>query len=246
MDRMLYLAMAGAKQTLTAQAVSSNNLANASTTGFRADFEALRAMQVFGPGLPTRVYAMAERPGVNFRQGAMEMTGNDLDLAINGDGFIAVQAPDGSEAYTRAGNLTLNANGMLMTGNGHPVLGNGGPVAVPQAEAMEIGVDGTISIRPVGQEANTLVQVDRIKLVNPPLDQLVKGEDGLLGTRDGTSAAPDALVRVTQGAIETSNVNALDEMINMITLQRNFELQVRAMRAAEDNDAAAAQLMRMT
>ena len=246
MDRMVYLAMSGAKQMLQAQAMAANNLANASTTGFRADLEAMRAMPLFGPGAPSRVYAMAERPGIDFKPGAIEQTGNDLDVAIQGDGFIAVQAPDGSEAYTRAGNLTLNANGMLQTGSGLQVLGNGGPIAVPPAETMQIGVDGTISIRPVGQAANTLAQLDRIKLVNPPLSQLTKGTDGLFHMKDGSTAPADAMVKVQQGALEASNVNSVSEMVNMITLQRNFELQVKAMHTAEQNDSAATQLMNMS
>ena len=245
MDRMVYLAMSGAKQMLQAQAMAANNLANASTTGFRADLEAMRAMPLFGPGAPSRVYAMAERPGVDFKPGAIEQTGNDLDIAIQGDGFIAVQAPDGSEAYTRAGNLTLNANGMLQTANGLPVMGNGGPIAVPPAESMQIGVDGTISIRPVGQEANTLAQLDRIKLVNPDLSQLTKGADGLFHMKDGSTAPADALVKVQQGALEASNVNTVSQLVNMITLQRNFELQVKAMHTAEQNDSAATRLINM-
>ena len=246
MDRMVYLAMSGAKQMLQAQAMAANNLANASTTGFRADLEAMRAMPLFGPGAPSRVYAMAERPGIDFKPGAIEQTGNDLDVAIQGDGFIAVQAPDGSEAYTRAGNLALNANGMLQTGSGLQVLGNGGPIAIPPAETMQIGVDGTISIRPVGQAANTLAQLDRIKLVNPPLSQLTKGTDGLFHMKDGSTAPADAMVKVQQGALEASNVNSVSEMVNMITLQRNFELQVKAMHTAEQNDTAATRLMNMS
>ena len=164
MDRMIYLAMSAAEQMMNGQALASHNLANANTVGFKADFEAARAMPVYGNGLPTRAYAMLERPGVSFAPGSIETTGNDLDVAVNGDGFIAVLAPDGSEAYSRAGDLQLSVNGQLMTGAGRPVLGNGGPIALPPAESVTIGVDGTISVRPVGQEASTLAQVDRIKL----------------------------------------------------------------------------------
>jgi flagellar basal-body rod protein FlgF len=242
---MVYLAMTGARQMLAQQAAASNNLANAATPGFRADLEAFRAMPVFGPGAPSRVYAMAERPAVNLTPGTLETTGNDLDLAVDGEGFIAVQAANGTEAYTRAGNLRMSGNGQLETGNGRPVLGNGGPIGIPPAEALVIGSDGTISIRPVGQGAETLAQVDRIKLVRPALRDLVKGEDGLFRLKNGANAEADASVRVVQGALETSNVNAVAEMINMITYQRNFELQVRAMRTAEENDSAAAQLLRV-
>ncbi|MEZ5444429.1 MAG: flagellar basal-body rod protein FlgF [Gammaproteobacteria bacterium] len=245
MDRMVYLAMTGARQMLMQQAAASNNLANAASPGFRADLEAFRAMPVFGPGQPSRVYAMAERPAVNFRPGSLETTGNDLDVAVDGEGFLAVQAADGTEAYTRAGDLRLNGNGMLETGNGRPVLGNGGPVAIPPAESIVIAADGTISIRPVGQGSDTLVVVDRLKLVRPDTRELHKGEDGLFRQKNGANPEADASVRVVQGALESSNVNSVSEMINMMTYQRNFELQVKAMQTAEKNDAAMAQLMRM-
>ncbi|MFO1435228.1 MAG: flagellar basal-body rod protein FlgF [Gammaproteobacteria bacterium] len=245
MDRMVYLAMTGARQMLMQQAAASNNLANAATPGFRADLEAFRAMPVFGPGQPTRVYAMAERPAVDFKPGSIETTGNDLDVAVDGEGLLAVQARDGTEAYTRAGDLKLTANGQLETGNGLPVIGNGGPVAIPPSETMVIGNDGTVSIRPVGQGSDALVVADRLKLVKPDLKELVKGEDGLFRLKSGANADADASVRVIQGALESSNVNAVSEMINMITYQRNYETQIKAMHSAEELDTAAAQLVRV-
>src|SRR5512143_2647468 len=172
MDRALYVAMTGAKQLLQAQASNSHNLANASTPGFRADLTDFRSMPVFGPGFPSRVYAMQERPGVDLKPGPIDATGRELDMAIKGDGWIAVQGPDGSEAYTRAGDLRISSGNILETGAGYPVMGQGGPIAIPPAEKIEIGTDGTISIRPLGEQASTLVQVDKIKLVNPPLDQI--------------------------------------------------------------------------
>ncbi len=246
MDRMLYVAMTGAAQTLTAQAANSHNLANASTTGFKADLSQFRSMPVYGDGMPSRVYAMAERPGVDLRPGAIQATGNDLDMAVDGDGWIAVQAADGSEAYTRAGDLHLTVNGLLETGAGHYVLGNGGPVSIPPAEKLDIGADGTISIRPLGQSAKTLAQIDRVKLVKPPLDQLEKGEDGLFRLRSGAAAPADASVRLVSGALEGSNVNPVEQMVNMISLARQFEMQVKMMRTAEDNASAATQLLRLS
>jgi flagellar basal-body rod protein FlgF len=245
MDRMLYLAMTGARQTLLAQNSAANNLANATSTGFRADLEQFRSMPVFGDGHPSRVYAMTERPGTDFSHGPIQHTGNELDIAVQGDGWIAVQAPDGSEAYTRAGDLHVTSNGLLETGAGHGVMGDGGPIAIPPAEKIEIGVDGTISIRPVGQAANALAALDRIKLVNPPLDSLVKGPDGLFRLADGQNAPPDAFVKVTPGAVESSNVNSVSEMVDLINLARLFELQVKAMKTAEENEQSAVQLMRM-
>lgn len=246
MDRMLYLAMSGAKQTLQAQGAVSHNLANVTTTGFRADFEQSRAMPVYGDGLPSRVYAMQERPGIDFSPGSVQTTGRELDIAItNDDGFIAVLGADGSEAYTRAGDMHVTEAGLLRTGAGHLVLGNGGPIALPPGEKIEIGQDGTISLRPLGQAANTVSEIDRIKLVLPPLDQLDKGADGLFRMRNGQPLEPDAAVTVASGAVEGSNVNAVSAMVEMIELSRRYEMQVKLMNTAREDDAAALALMRL-
>ncbi len=169
MDKMLYVSMSGASQNTLAMRAHANNLANISTSGFRRDFEQARSMQVFGDSFPARVFAMSERPGTDFSHGSLQETGNELDIAIDGDGFVAVQAPDGSEAYVRTAGMHIDALGMLRTGDGLPVLGNGGPIAVPPEEKVEIGQDGTISIRALGENPNVVAVVDRIKLVNPNL-----------------------------------------------------------------------------
>lgn len=246
MDRMLYVAMSGAKQVSMAQAVNSHNLANANTTAFREDLAAFRSMPVFGPGAPTRVYAMTESPGVNLSSGAIQSTGRDLDMAVQGEGWIAVKAPDGSEAYTRAGNLRIESGGILVTANGYPVLGNRGPIAIPQAESREIGVDGTITIRGIGEFANSLSVLDRIKLVNPDSANLVKGKDGLMRLQNGGAVKPDASVRLVSGALETSNVNTVDAMVNMISLARQYEAQVKMMKAANDMAAKSDELLSMS
>lgn len=246
MDRMLYIAMTGASQTMLAQAANSHNLANVSTTGFRADLEAFRSLPVYGPGHPARAYAMTESPGTDFSPGAIIATGRDLDVAVSGSGWIAVQAPDGGEAYTRAGDLRITAEGLLVTGVGHPVLGNGGPIAVPPFEKLEIGGDGTISIQPLGQGAETLAVVDRIKLVDPPAQELKKGTDGLLRLEGGEIADPEARVQLVSGMLESSNVGAVDAMVRMIELSRQFELQVKAMKTAEENDAASGRLLQLS
>ena len=246
MDAMIYLSMAGAEQTLIEQSMNSQNLANISTPGFKADLMQARSMPVFGDGLATRVYAMTERPTIDFDSGPIMTTGRDLDVAVNGDGWIAVQAPDGTEALSRAGDFRISANGLLTTGAGHPVLGNGGPIAIPAVQKIEIGSDGTISVRPLGQEANALAELDRIKLVNPPLEDLVKGEDGLIRVAGGGASQPDAGVGLVSGALEGSNVNPVEAMVNMITLARRFELQVKLMESAERNDLATSQMLRLT
>lgn len=245
MDRMLYVAMSGAREIERAQAAHTHNLANVHTAGFRADLAAFRAMPVFGPGFASRVYAMAERAGVDFSPGKIVNTGRELDVAIHGEGFMAVLAPDGTEAYTRRGDLQLGPNGQLQTGDGHAVLGASGPIAIPPAEKIEIGTDGTITVRPLGQGANALVVLDRIKLVRPAAAQLVKGADGLLRLKDGTTAEADAGVRLTAGALEGSNVDAVEALVNLIALARRYELQVKLMREAADNDAVSAQTMRL-
>ncbi len=245
MDRMLYLAMTGAREVMNAQAVNTNNLANATTTGFRADMETALSLPMYGPGQASRVYSVTEGNGVDLTPGALRQTGRELDVAVDGDGWIAVQAPDGSEAYTRAGDLHVNAFGILTTGAGHPVIGNGGPIAIPPNGKLEIGRDGTISIRPLGQGANALAVVDRIKLVKLPPDQVTKGEDGLLRLRGGGTAEADASVTLVSGALESSNVNAVGAMIRLIELARLYESQVKLMKTAEENDRAAAQLLRM-
>lgn len=247
MDRMLYIGMSGAKETMMAQAVTANNLANVTTTGFRADLAQARSMPVFGPGHPSRAFAQTERPGHDLRPASLQTTGRDLDVAIHGAGWLAVEDGQGNEAYTRRGDLQLTVNGILVNGAGRPVLGNGGPVAIPPAESVAIAADGTISVRPVGSDANTLVQVDRLKLVNPPAAEMEKGEDGLFRQREAAGPAEaDALVRVVPGALESSNVNAVDAMVHMIHLARKFEMQVKVMQTTQENDERTTQLLRLS
>ncbi len=246
MDRMLYVAMSGAKETALAQARNSQNLANASTTGFKASLDAFSSRPLSGPGHDTRTYAMTEDLRVDLSPGPLQATGRDLDVAVNGEGWIAVQGADGTEAYTRAGDLRVDSVGLLTTGTGLPVLGDGGPIAVPPFESLEIGTDGTISIRPLGQEANAMAQVDRIKLVNPDPAELVRGEDGLIRHALMEEQPADAQVTLVGGMLEASNVNTVEAMVKMIDLARHFEMQVKMMKTAEDNDAASASLLRMS
>ena len=244
MDRMLYVAMSGAKETLHAQAAVNNNMANASTPGFHADLQQFRSMPVFGAGYPTRVYAMSERPDSDRTPGTMDHTGRDLDVAIREGGWMAVQAPDGHEAYTRRGDLQIDPSGRLMTGDGLPVMGNNGPIALPPLEKIEIGADGTISIRPQGGESNQLAVIDRLKLVMPADGALQKGEDGLMRPRGGVALEPNAEARLVSGSLVASNVDLVGEMVNMTELSRRFELQVKMMKTAEDTDAASTSLLR--
>lgn len=247
MDRALYIAMTGAKNNMLAQGIRANNMANLNTSGFKADFEQSRSMGVYyGDGQPTRAYALTETPRADFESGPMQATGNPMDVAIQGEGFIAVQAPDGSEAYTRAGNLSIDAAGALRTANGLAVIGNSGPISLPPIDKFEIGSDGTISVITLGQTAETMVETNRIKLVKPDIKNLEKSADGLFRQRDGLPAAADASVRVAGGVLEGSNVNAMSEFTQIISLARQYDMQLKLMKAAEDNSSASAQLLQMS
>ena len=248
MDRLLYIAMSGAKQIMRAQAVNANNLANVSTTGFRADMMAAQERPVEGTGHKTRFYSEFVQSGVDFTQGAIITTGNNLDIAINGKGWIAVQSKDGTEAYTRAGELHISASGQLLTGSDNPVLGNGGPVAIPPFDKLEIGADGTISIVSAGQEASSLVVLDRIKLVNPEQDQLEKNSEGLLKMKgeDAQAVIADSSITLVSGALESSNVNAIASMVSMIEYSRQYEMQIKMMKEADDNGASSMTVMRLS
>ena len=246
MDKMLYVSMTGAQNNTLALRAHANNLANVSTSGFRRDFEQARSMPLFGETYPARVFAMSERPATDFRAGSLQETGRDMDVAIGGKGWIAVQAPDGSEAYVRTASLNIDALGVLRTGNGLPVMGNAGPIAVPPEQKVEIGQDGTISIRALGENPNVLAEVDRIKLVNPDPKSMEKGTDGLIRVKGQPEIEADATVQVTSGFLEASNVNAVEEMTAILSLSRQFELSVKMMRTAEDNSSAMARVLQIS
>ncbi len=243
MDKLLYVAMSGAKETLRAQAANNHNLANASTTGFKADLSAFQSRAVAGPGYASRVYATDSTVGWDTAAGAQITTGSPLDLAVHGPGFIAVQDANGNEAYTRAGDLHVDPTGQLLTATGLPVLGDSGPISVPPFNSVTVANDGTISIVPLGQTPQTSSMVGRIKLVNPPTDSIERSPDGLFRTKDGTPAQADASTTVNSGVLESSNVDLAGCMVNMIELSRRFDLQVKALHSAEDDGAASAKLL---
>ncbi|MCK5888733.1 MAG: flagellar basal-body rod protein FlgF [Methylococcales bacterium] len=245
MDRSLFIAMSGAKQTLLAQASNANNLANVNTTGFKADYEQFRAMPVLGEGFPTRVYAMTERPGSDMTMGPLQTTGNDLDIAIKGDGWIAVEDSNGQEAYTRAGDLKITPEGRLLIGSGRVVMGENGPIAIPPAEKIDIGRDGTISIIPLGSDKTNVAIVGQIKLVSPDLKNIEKRNDGLMHTKNGRTLAASADVSLVQGALEGSNVNAVSALVDMIELSKNFELQIKMMKTIDEVSSSSSKLMQM-
>lgn len=247
MDRLIYTAMSGASQTLSRQAAVANNLANVSATGYRAEEHRLRAVQMqsnsMQKGLPTRAFAVDASTHTDFTPGPMVRTGRPLDLAVQGPGWIALQLSDGSEAYTRNGSLELNVNGVVQTRSGVPVQGDGGPIAIPPDVKLSIGVDGTISALPESGAQNTVSVIGRVKLVNPPLADLVRGEDGLFRLRDRSAAPGDESVKVVAESLEGSNVNPAEQMVTMISLARQFEMQMKMLSAADANDRAATQIL---
>ncbi|MRW92107.1 flagellar basal-body rod protein FlgF [Duganella sp. FT80W] len=246
MDRLIYTAMTGARHTMEQQATVSNNLANATTTGFRAQLDAFRAVPVVSDGLPTRAFVVDSTVGSDFRSGPIETTGRALDIAIRDQGMLAVQSADGSEAYTRNGSLKINENGILQTTSGQTVVGDGGPIAVPPDTNITIASDGTVSVINDTYQPGPSNVLGRLKLVNPDTKTLLRGDDGLFRQADGTPAQNDATVRVVDGALEGSNVNPVDSMVDMISLARSFEMQMSLLKNAENNAAKATQILALS
>jgi len=245
MDRMLYVAMSGAKQAMEQQASVANNMANASTPGFRAQINSFRAVPVTGGAqAPTRAYVVATTPGADFSHGPLMETGRALDVAVHGDGWLAVQTPDGGEAYTRVGNLQVNAEGQLTTMGSLPVAGDAGALVVPPGSTVAIAANGLVTARGAGDPVVGIAEVGRLKLVNPPVADLVRGADGLFRMREGLAPAEaDAAVTVTTGAVEGSNVNGVEAMVAMIANARSFEMQMKSMRSADENAQSANKLL---
>lgn len=246
MDRLIYTAMTGAKHVFMQQAGTAHNLANASTIGFKAQEHRFRAVPVLGEGMPTRAFTVDASVADVFDEGPLMFTGRALDVAVQGQGWLAVQLPDGSEAYTRAGSLDVDVTGLLQTKSGYPVLGDGGPINLPPDNRIEIAPDGTVSVVPSFGTPNNANAVGRLKLVNPPEADLVRGADGLFRLRDGQPAPADAAVRVASGNLEGSNVNVTDAMINLISLSRQFEMQIKMLQTADTNAQRADQLLSLS
>ena len=236
MDKMIYTAMTGAKHILEQQATTAHNLANATSTGFKAQVDSFRAVPVIGQGLPTRAFVVDSTVGADFNSGAIEHTGRDLDVAVKGDGWLVVQRPNGSEGYTRNGSLKVNENGVLQTSNGLTVMGDGGPISIPPNVTVSIGKDGTITAFMNETMPGPANIIGRLKC----------SEEGVFITKDGSQPAMDASVSVVGGALESSNVNVVDAMVNMISLARQFEMQMKLVSSAENNANKASQLFNMS
>ncbi|ASU38277.1 flagellar basal-body rod protein FlgF [Herbaspirillum sp. meg3] len=243
MDRVIYTAMSGAKHTLEQQANTSNNLANATTTGFREQLNTFRAVPVVGEGLATRTFVVDSTAGTNFSAGPIQDTGRALDVAVQGPGWIAVQSADGGEAYTRNGSFKLSENGILQTQTGLNVMGDGGPISIPPDVTIAIASDGTVSSIPTTGTPNAVNILGRIKLVNPDEKALKRGDDGLFRMTAGTQAPPDANVRLAGGALEGSNVNVVESMVSMINLARQFDLNMKVITTAQSDSDKATQIL---
>jgi flagellar basal-body rod protein FlgF len=239
MDRLIYIAMAGAREVAQQQAAVSHNLANISTTGFKAEMNLFKALPVVGDGAKTRAYVLETTPTTDYSSGVIHATGRNLDVAVKGEGWIAVQDANGQEAYTRLGDLQVSINGVLENGAGQTVLGDGGPIAVPPDQEIMIGHDGTVSTAPIGQNQKAVGIAGRIKLVNPPEADLVRGDDGLFRLKGGQPAPTDENLRLAVGSLESSNVNPAESLVKMISLGRQFELQMRVLTTASDDHKAA-------
>jgi len=246
MDRMIYTAMSGAKHILEQQATNSHNLANATSTGFRAQLDSFRAVPVVSEGVPTRAFVVDSTVGADFSPGVLQQTGRDLDVAIQGKGWLTVIRPDGSEAYTRNGSLRVSENGLLQNSTGQILMGDGGPIGIPPNETITVGKDGTISTVSNNYEPGAVNILGRLRLVNPPEEMLVRGKDGLFELKGGQPAAIDPEVQLVGGALEGSNVNVVEAMVNMISLARQFDFQMKLLEKAENNANKASQLLSLS
>ncbi len=243
MDRMLYVAMSGAKQAMEQHASVTNNIANVSTTGFRAQVNSFQAVPVLGEESPTRAFVITTTPRADFRPGPLNETGRALDVAVRGDGWLVVQTGTG-EAYTRAGSLQVDAEGQVTTTSGLPVLGDAGPLVIPPGSAVSIAANGLVTARGPGNPATGLAEVGRLKLVNPAPSELVRGDDGLFRMADGLPPADaDAAVTVASGFLEGSNVNAVEAMVALIATSRLLEMQMKSLQSADENAQAANRLL---
>ena len=239
MDRMIYLSMAGAKASMQRQDVLANNLANVSTNGFRAELQAFRAVPVSGDGASTRAYALETTIGYKGDAGVVQATGRNLDVAMQGNAWLAVQSLEGTEAYTRAGALDVNAEGLLVMRNGLQVQGDGGAITVPQNAEVSIGSDGTVTAKTA--DAIRPTTIGKLKLVTPEA-QLERGTDGLFRAADG-DLPTDPTARVQDGALEGSNVSPVETMVSMIAAARQFEQQMKLLQIAQTQGQQSAKLL---
>lgn len=245
MDQLAYISARGMREIMLQQAVNSHNLANASTPGFRASLMQAESNYVIGQGFDTRAFSSVSKIDVDLTPGPIKATGHDLDVAITGEGWIAILGPNGGEALTRRGDLRVDEAGQLINGAGQQIMGDAGPITLPPYQSLSIGGDGTVSIVPLGEQPNAVAVLDRIKLVNPPVESLEKSGEGLIVSNGGLASDPDANVSLVTGSLEGSNVSAVSAMVEMIELARQFESEVNMLESAEEIDSDSIRLMRV-
>lgn len=246
MDRLIYTAMTGAKHVFKQQAGVANNLANVSTNGFRAQEHKFQAVPILSEAMPTRAFVVDSSVATKFEEGPLMVTARELDVAVKGKGWLSVQMPDGSEAYTRAGSLDINVNGVLTTKAGLPLMGDGGPITIPPDNRIAIAPDGTVSVVPIAGTPNNVNAIGRLKLVNPPEANLARGDDGLFRLPGNAIAEVDPAVKLVPGALEGSNVNVAETMVNLISLSRQFEMQIKLLQTADANARQADQVLSLS
>lgn len=252
MDKGLYVAMTGASASMQAQAAVAHNLANANSTGFKAMLVGTEAYQIEGPGFASRFDAVQIQPGFDARDGALMSTGNELDIALSGEHWLAVQDPAGEPAYTRNGELRIDPTGLLTTVGGQLVLDEGGgPLTVPPHQKLTLGADGTVSIVPLGEGPQTMAVIGRLRVVEAGHGQIERGADGLFrAVPEAPGELPPELPQaagnvLTTGVLERSNVNTADMLVSMIQLARQFEMQVKVLKTGDENARAANSLLRL-
>ena len=245
MDQLAYISARGMREIMLQQAVNSHNLANASTPGFRASLLQAESNYMVGEGFDTRAFSSVTDIDVDLTPGPIKATGQDLDVAVASEGWIAILGPNGGEALTRRGDLRVDEAGQLINGAGEQILGDAGPITLPPFQSLSIGSDGTVSIVPVGEQPNAVAVLDRIKLVNPPVESLEKSDEGLIVSNGGAESDPDAAVLLITGSLEGSNVSTVSAMVEMIELARQFESTVQMVDSAEEMDSDSIRLMRI-
>ncbi|BBE36091.1 flagellar basal body rod protein FlgF [Sphingosinicella microcystinivorans] len=246
MDRLVYTALSGLRSAMAAQDVTAHNIANASTIGFKRDVSAAQSRHlVGGQSFASRIQAAEGTLEADNAPGTVNQTGRALDVAMLGESMMAVQAPDGAEVYTRRGDLRISPTGILETGDGLVVMGQGGPITIPPSNTVEIGADGTVSIRPQGGQLNEMSEVGRIKLVTPQPDELEKGLDNLMRAAGGGQLAQDETARLQTGGLEGSNVNMMGSMVTLIEQARAYEVQVQLVSSVRDMDMSSTALLRL-
>lgn len=245
MDRLIYTSLSAMRGAMARQQATANNLANASTPGFRGEIAEAQALWLDGPSLTDRAMASEEVVNADMKAGSITATGRDLDIALGGDSLLAVQADDGDEAYTRRGDLQLSSSGLLTTGDGRPVLGQGGPITLPPADKISIAEDGRILVVPAGGDPSQSQEVDRLKIASPAGSAIAKGLDGLFRVKGGGVLPVDPDARVTSGQLEESNVSATKALVDMIDASRAWDTQLKLITSARDLDGASAELMRL-